>query len=93
MAGSRAERARRSAAVTGERLEVLRQQLDALPRQGRQAYNRDTVVFDARGFVAASDGFVQIVEIKPSSKRVMAWEDFVNGRHVAQGDRFLSVSS
>ena len=47
---------------------------------------------DERGFVAASNGFVQIVEIKPSSKRIMAWEDFVNGRHVAQGDRFLSVS-
>ena len=48
---------------------------------------------DARGFVATTDGFVQIVEIKPSSKRVMTWEDFVNGRHVAQGDRFLTVSS
>ncbi len=45
---------------------------------------------DARLCVAAQDGFVEILEIKPSSGRVMTWADYVNGRHVAPGDRFVS---
>ena len=45
---------------------------------------------DERLFVASRDGFLEILEIKPSSGRVMSWPDFVNGRHVTPGDRFLS---
>jgi methionyl-tRNA formyltransferase len=41
---------------------------------------------DARRYVATSDGFLEILEIKPSSGRVMSWEDYVNGRHVKAGD-------
>jgi len=47
---------------------------------------------DARLFVAANDGFVEILEIKPSSGRIMGWPDFVNGRHVAAGDMFESLA-
>lgn len=43
---------------------------------------------DARCYVAARDGFVEILEIKPSSGRSMTWQDYVNGRHVSPGDRF-----
>jgi methionyl-tRNA formyltransferase len=43
---------------------------------------------DARRYVAAQDTFVEILEIKPSSGRIMTWQDYVNGRHVAEGDRF-----
>ncbi|MFH1109734.1 MAG: methionyl-tRNA formyltransferase [Planctomycetota bacterium] len=43
---------------------------------------------DARRYVAARDGFVEILEIKPSSGRSMTWQDYVNGRHVSPGDRF-----
>lgn len=43
---------------------------------------------DARRYVAARDGFVEILEIKPSSSRSMTWQDYVNGRHVSSGDRF-----
>lgn len=43
---------------------------------------------DTRRFVAARDGFVEILEIKPSSGRSMTWQDYVNGRHVSPGDRF-----
>ncbi len=45
-------------------------------------------VIDARRYVAARDGFVEILEIKPASGRSMTWQDYVNGRHVSQGDRF-----
>ena len=42
-------------------------------------------------FVAAGDGFIEILEIKPSSGRIMGWPDFVNGRHVGKGDGFVSL--
>ncbi|UCE61400.1 MAG: hypothetical protein JSU63_06555 [Phycisphaerales bacterium] len=48
---------------------------------------------DARLFVAASDGFVEILQLKPSSGREMIWQEYVNGRHVAQGDRFMTSKS
>ena len=38
--------------------------------------------------VAASPGLVEVLEVKPASGRLMAWRDFVNGRHVRPGDRF-----
>ncbi len=46
---------------------------------------------DARRYVAAIDGFVEILEVKPSSGRDMRWSDYVNGRHVAEGDTFVSL--
>ncbi|MCH7994997.1 MAG: methionyl-tRNA formyltransferase [Planctomycetes bacterium] len=46
---------------------------------------------NANRYVAARDGFLEILEIKPSSGRVMGWSDFVNGRHVAEGDMFESL--
>lgn len=44
-------------------------------------------VIDEHLYVAASDGFVEILEIRPSGSRTMTWQDFVNGRHVKPGDR------
>ena len=44
---------------------------------------------DIRGYVAARDGWVHILEIKPASGRRMTWDEYVNGRHVVEGDRFL----
>ncbi len=46
---------------------------------------------DARGAVATGDGRLEIVEIQPVGKRVMAWRDFVNGYRAGQGDEFLSL--
>ncbi len=37
--------------------------------------------------VATADAFVEILEIKPSSGRIMAWQDYVNGRRVKPGDK------
>ena len=45
---------------------------------------------DERRYVAACDGFVEILEIQPSSGRIMTWADYVNGRHVAAGDAFVT---
>lgn len=42
---------------------------------------------DDRRYIAATDGFVEILEVKPTSGRVMAWADYVNGRHVQAGDK------
>jgi len=38
--------------------------------------------------VETADGALQILEIKPAGKRLMAWRDFVNGSRPQPGDRF-----
>lgn len=43
---------------------------------------------DSRLLVAARDRFIEILELKPSSGRMMTWPEYVNGRHVSAGDRF-----
>lgn len=43
--------------------------------------------------VRTADGELEILEIKPAGGRLMPWQDFVNGRHVAPGDRFLPIES
>jgi methionyl-tRNA formyltransferase len=48
---------------------------------------------DARLFVAVQDGFIEILEIRPQSSRKMGWTDFVNGRHVVAGDKFVTPES
>lgn len=45
-------------------------------------------VIDHRFLVGAKDGFIEIVELKPSSGRAMSWADYRNGRRVSPGDRF-----
>jgi methionyl-tRNA formyltransferase len=46
---------------------------------------------DARLFASTADGFLEILEVQPSSGRLMSWRDYVNGRHVAAGDRFVTA--
>lgn len=41
-------------------------------------------------YVATGDGLLEILEIKPSSGRNMTWPEYVNGRHVAPGDAFVT---
>ena len=38
--------------------------------------------------VATGSGRLRIAQIRPAGKRLMAWQDFVNGHHVAPGDAF-----
>ncbi len=46
---------------------------------------------DYRRYVATADGYLEILEIQPAGKRLMSFEDFVNGRRMKAGDRFTSV--
>lgn len=48
---------------------------------------------DARRYVAAVDGYVEFLEIKPAGSRLMTMQDYVNGRHVQPGDRFETLES
>jgi methionyl-tRNA formyltransferase len=45
------------------------------------------------GRIATRDAAIEVLEIKPSSGRVMTWRDYANGRQVAPGDRFTSPGS
>lgn len=45
---------------------------------------------DERRHVAVLDGFIEILEIQPSSGRIMTWGDYVNGRHVTPGDLLVT---
>jgi methionyl-tRNA formyltransferase len=49
-------------------------------------------VIDSRCYIGAADGYVELLEIKPSSGRIMSWKDYVNGRHVEAGDMFTTPS-
>ena len=41
--------------------------------------------------VATGNGTLEIHSLQPAGKRAMGWQDFVNGRHVQPGDRFVSL--
>jgi len=43
--------------------------------------------------IQARDGAVMPLEIKPAGKKLMSWQEFVNGRHVQAGDRFVPLES
>ncbi|MFQ5494038.1 MAG: methionyl-tRNA formyltransferase [Phycisphaerae bacterium] len=75
-----------SAAGQWERLTIVTARAD--PIATRPDVPPGTI--DARRYVAARDGFVEILEVKPSSGRLMTWADYVNGRHVQAGDRIVS---
>ncbi len=41
--------------------------------------------------VRAGKGKVKLLEVKPAGRKLMKWEDFVNGRHVKPGDKLISI--
>jgi len=43
--------------------------------------------------VAAGSGRVRVGELKPAGKRLMRWNDFVNGYRVQPGDRFEPIET
>lgn len=43
--------------------------------------------------VATGAGTLEIHSLKPAGKRLMSWQDFVNGRHVQPGDYFEAIES
>jgi len=52
----------------------------------REAPRPGTVLSD--GTVATGEGCLRVLEIQPAGKRLMSWQDFVNGYRVAAGDGF-----
>jgi methionyl-tRNA formyltransferase len=42
--------------------------------------------------VVCGQNRLQIVRLKPENSRLMSFADFVNGRHVSPGDRFIKIS-
>ncbi|UCG15709.1 MAG: methionyl-tRNA formyltransferase [Phycisphaerales bacterium] len=48
---------------------------------------------DARLFIATAGAWLELLEIKPAAGRVMTWQEYVNGRHVKPGDRFVTITS
>ncbi len=68
----------------------------AVPYEGRSApiedsdqLGRITEVLSVR----TADGDLAILELKPANGKRMSWQDFVNGRRVVPGDRFVSIES
>ncbi len=49
-------------------------------------------LIDPDRHVVTGDGLLVIEQIKPQSGALMDWPAFVNGRHVATGDRFISTT-
>ena len=43
--------------------------------------------------VQTLDGELTVLEIKPESGKCMTWRDYVNGRHVRPGDRFIPIQT
>ena len=41
--------------------------------------------------VVTGSGRLRIIEIKPAGKRLMSWQDFLNGHRLSPGDRFGGV--
>ena len=41
--------------------------------------------------VICGENRLQIVQLKPENSRLMSFADFVNGRHVSPGDRFVKI--
>lgn len=71
---------------------VRAQAVAASSRNGPPISVREPGVVIESLCVATKDGTVQLLEVKPSSGRLMSWTDYVNGRRVAPGDRFLTPS-
>lgn len=69
-----------------EKVAVVR----ARPAEPMTPPSIDPGLIDARLCVAAADGFIELLEIKPAAGRTMTWREYVNGRHVSEGDRFVA---
>ncbi len=66
----------------------------AVPYEGRTspaATADDVGVVTPMMSVQTVDSELSILEIKPSSGKLMTWQDYVNGRHIQPGDRFLPI--
>jgi len=61
----------------------------AVPAASTEDLGRVTEMMAIQG----ADRELTVLEIKPANGKLMAWRDFVNGRHVRPGDRFLPIET
>ncbi|MCG3137607.1 MAG: Methionyl-tRNA formyltransferase [Phycisphaerae bacterium] len=68
--------------------------LDVLICRAREsegvAVNSPPGTIDERMLVATGEGMLEILEVQPAGGQLMTWPEFVNGRHVQPGDRFVT---
>lgn len=80
----------------GRREEVTLARVRAYEGENKAARSDDELgrITEMMG-VQARDAAIMPLEIKPAGKKLMAWQDYVNGRHIVAGDRFepLEVNS
>jgi len=71
----------------GKSVDVTIMTATALPTTANEPPGTVTAIFT----VATGSGTLEIHSLQPAGKRLMGWQDFVNGRHVQPGDRFVSL--
>ncbi|HPD28868.1 MAG TPA: methionyl-tRNA formyltransferase [Phycisphaerae bacterium] len=71
----------------GRTEEIIIATASAIPAQASEPPGTITSLLT----VATRQGTLEIHGLKPAGKRVMSWQDFVNGRHVKPGDRLEAV--
>ena len=60
---------------------------------GEGGDNKTPGKIDGDLYVETGAGKMEILEIKPAGKRLMLWDDFVNGYRVNTGDAFLRMEA
>ena len=73
--------------ASGKRVDVTLCAATATPTEESAAPGTVTNVLT----VATGAGCIEIHSLRPAGKRLMSWQDFVNGRHVRPGDRFEPI--
>jgi len=73
--------------VEGKAVEVTVSSASAIPGTSSEPAGTITSVMT----VATGEGLLEIHSLKPAGKKLISWQDFVNGRHVKAGDRFESL--
>jgi len=66
-----------------------KQQLVTIARAAAEEGPCEPGLVNSELLVGTGKGLLRILEIKPAGRRLMRWQDFVNGYRVAPGDRFL----
>ncbi|MHC4444390.1 MAG: methionyl-tRNA formyltransferase [Planctomycetota bacterium] len=72
----------------GKVVEIIISTATAVPKEADEPAGTITATLS----VATPSGILDIHSLKPSGKRLMSWQDFVNGRHVKPGDRLEPIN-
>jgi methionyl-tRNA formyltransferase len=76
---------------TGKQERVIFAKAEVLPMANRPDETPGTL--DENLNVICGEGRLQILELKPENSRQMSFADFVHGRRVSPGDRFIKIEA